>query len=50
MTKPDGNSYCLDTDIVLDEASLKMVLELIDNPPEPTEALKRLMRGEKEDE
>ena len=38
--------FIIPTKIVLTDASFQKVLDMIDNPPEPTDALKVLMRGD----
>lgn len=40
----DGRQY--EPEIVLSEDGFNKVVDMIENPPEPNEALKRLMRGE----
>ena len=38
--------FIIPTQIVLSEESFQHVLDTMDNPPEPTEALRELMRGD----
>lgn len=45
MTTSDNQCGEIKTEIVLSEEGWKRLRDLIENPPEPTEALRRLMRG-----